>query len=425
MRTLKYYLVAILLGAAVTVGLSSCSEEKLGETIFTETDELNPESYSYKLDKWLFENYKKVYNVDFRYRMQDVGTNMQYNLVPATYANSIDMAVLTKHLWFDAYNEVAEEGIDFLKAHGPRIIHLIGSPAYNPSTGTRILGLAEGGIKVSLYQINQMRVNDFEQLNEDYFKTMHHEFSHILHQTKTYPTIFNTFSVGHYDGNNWQDRQEGVVASLGFVSPYASSATREDFAETMANYIVKTDKQWAAIMDLAKRGWGTNAAEDDNNAIYYCYYYSKNNQPGDSNKVYIPEAQIGFKSSTDSTLVLPGQFQFAVEPFRNDTIWDDDDPTKIKEIYQVDRDNFRVGDRSGSNYFALDSKKQKIPIYVYPAEDKDGVDGPTVILQKVEVIRQWLKASWGVDLDKLREVVQRRQSTYDITELRKQVTELQ
>lgn len=418
MQSIKYYLVAIALGLAASVALSSCSEEKLGDTIFTETDELDPNSYSYKLDKWLFDNYKTVYNVDFRYRMQDVGTNMNYNLVPATYKNSIDMAVLTKHLWFDAYNEVAEDGIDFLKQYGPRIIHLIGSPAYNPSSGTRILGLAEGGIKVSLYQINQMDVKNFNQLNEDYFKTMHHEFSHILHQTKTYPSVFNTYSVGHYDGNNWQDKQDGVVNSQGFVTPYASSATREDFAEVMANYIVKTDAQWAHIMDYASRGWGTNSAEDDDNAIYYCFYYSKNNQPGDSNKVYIPEGSFTFTS--DSVRVMPNSFQLAVEPFRNDTV--KNEIGEIVAIRQLDANNFIVGSKTGTNYYALDASNRQIPIYVYPAEDKDGVDGPAIILQKLETIRQWLKASWGVDIDKLREVVQRRQSTYNIEELRKQVT---
>ena len=95
---------------------------------------------TYQLDKFLRENYLNVYNLDFRYKMQDVGTDMNYNLVPATYANSVDLAVLTKYLWFDVYGKIVYP--DFLKLYGPRIIHLIGSPAYNPTSGTMILGLA-------------------------------------------------------------------------------------------------------------------------------------------------------------------------------------------------------------------------------------------------------------------------------------------
>ena len=197
------------------MSLSSCSEDKLGPTIFPDVDEtLDPTSYTYQLDTFLLENYLKKYNLTFLYKMPDISTNMNYNLVPATYENSIDLAVLCKYLWFDVYDKIAGE--DFLKSYGPRIILLVGSPAYNPTSGTEIVGLAEGGIKVTLFKVNAMNmfINNADMMNEYYFKTMHHEFAHILHQTKTYPNEFNTISIGHYDSNNWQDRSEGQVASL-------------------------------------------------------------------------------------------------------------------------------------------------------------------------------------------------------------------
>ena len=265
--------------SALAMGFTSCSDDDFTETIFPDqSEELDPTSATYKFDKWLKQTYLDVYNLDFRYKMQDVGTDMNYNLVPATYQNAQDLALLAKHLWFDVYNDVV--GPNFLKEYGPRIIHLIGSPAYDPSTGTITVGLAEGGIKVSLFRVNALDLNSPDQLNEYYFKTMHHEFAHILHQTKTYPAKFNTISIGKYDGSNWQNRQEGVVLSCGFVTTYASSAYREDFAETIANYIVKTDAQWKRYYDLASRGWATPSG-DDPNAVYYCYYYYRNNETGD------------------------------------------------------------------------------------------------------------------------------------------------
>ncbi len=365
----------MLLAGSLGMGLTSCSEDELDpESIFPKIDEtLDPNSATYQLDKFLRDNYLIPYNLDFRYKMQDVGTNMNYNLVPATYSNSIDLAVLTKYLWFDAYNEVV--GPDFLKLYGPRIIHLIGSPAYNPTSGTMILGLAEGGIKVSLFRVNSMNINDFNQMNEYYFKTMHHEFAHILHQTKTYPSEFNKLSVGKYDSTNWGDRQDGPCASWGFTSNYASSEFREDFAETIANYIVKTDEQWAYWLDLASRGWESPSGDDDLNAVYYCYYYYKNNSGDEADKTYVYEYQV--KVNEDGTKQM------------------------------------KSGKDSEGN-----------PLVVYDVVDKDNIKGDEVILQKVQIARQWLADEWGVDLDKLRENVQKRQLNYDINELRKQVYDI-
>ncbi len=379
MKSFKLYILAALMLGVMSMSLTGCKEDKLGPTIFPdEEDVLDPTSYTYKLDKFLKENYLKVYNLEFRYKMEDVGADMNYNLVPATYANSIDMAVLTKHLWFDVYKDVVNP--DFLKQYGPRIIHLIGSPAYNVNSGSMVLGLAEGGIKVSLFRVNAMNINDFNQMNEYYFKTMHHEFCHILHQTKTYPSVFNTISVGHYDGSNWQDRQEGVCASLGFVTNYASSAYREDFAEVMANYIVKTDAQWARILDLASRGWASPSSADDPNATYYCWYYYKDNVVSDENKAYLDESQIASETAEDGTVT-----------------------------YYYGRQH--------------DSKGERIVAYQVP--DEDGIDGVAAINQKVEIMRNWLRDEWGVDLDALRAEVQKRQVEYNIDELRRWVTDIE
>lgn len=240
-----------------------CSDDEFTDSIFVDPSEkLDPNSASYPFDAWLYDSYLLPYNLDFRYKLQDVGADMDYNLVPTQYDKAVDMALLVKYLWFDAYAAAIDN--DFLKLWGPRIIHLIGSPAYNPANGTMILGLAEGGIKVSLFRCNSIDYTNVGMLNEFYFKTMHHEFAHILHQTKTYPKEFNTISAVYYEPFSWQNRDSRVVASLGFVSPYASSQTREDFVEVIANYIVKNDTEWNALLKTAAKGWqavGNNIVE--------------------------------------------------------------------------------------------------------------------------------------------------------------------
>ena len=47
-----------MLVAVAAMSLSSCSEDKLGPSIFPDVDErLDPQSYTYQLDKFLKESY--------------------------------------------------------------------------------------------------------------------------------------------------------------------------------------------------------------------------------------------------------------------------------------------------------------------------------------------------------------------------------
>ena len=377
MKKIQYYISALLLVAVAAMSLSSCSEDKLGPTIFPDVDEtLDPTSYTYKLDKFLKENYLDKYNLTFLYKMPDISTNMNYNLVPASYDNAIDLAVLCKYLWFDVYDKIAGE--DFLKTYGPRIILLLGSAAINPSSGTEIVGLAEGGIKISLFKVNSMNVNNFQQMNDLYFHTMHHEFTHILHQTKTYPTEFNTISVGRYDANNWQYRGD-EVKSLGFVTNYASMEYREDFAETVACFIVYTDAQWDRLLELASRGYATSSGEDDLDAVYYSYYYYPDNDT-EQDLVYLDERNVITITDEDGT---------------------------VHKYYRNNRD------------------KEGKRIVVYDVVDDDGIDGKAGILQKVQIARQWFRDAWDVDLDSLRQEVRTRQENYDMNVLRKMVYDIQ
>jgi substrate import-associated zinc metallohydrolase lipoprotein len=229
---------------------SGCNkEDNFSESIFVDTEELDPNSATYKFDSWLNDNFLVPYNLSFEYKMEDVSSDMDYNLVPASLEKSKQMAQLVKYLWFDVYAAMVDE--DFLKLYGPRMIDLVGSPAYSPSTGTIRLGEAEGGIKITLYNCNSLDYTDPDMMNEYYFKTMHHEFAHILHQTKNYPKDFETISAGNYSPMGWQYRTDEEAAQLGFVSPYAGSQAREDFVETIANYLVKTDDEWNAILKMA------------------------------------------------------------------------------------------------------------------------------------------------------------------------------
>ena len=234
--------------ALATLSLWSCSEDDLDpNSIFggTETGKVPNE-----FDTWLLENYTTPYNIEFKYRFEDMETDDTYNLVAADYDRSIALAKFTKYLWLESYEELL--GPDFIRTYCPRLLFRVGSPAYN-TDGSVVLGTAEGGLKITLYNVNSISLTsiDVEQLNYWYFKTMHHEFAHILHQTKNYPTEFNEITPSGYQPTGWVNVSEQDALDMGFVSPYASSETQEDFVEIIAIYVTHTAEYWDDLVGSA------------------------------------------------------------------------------------------------------------------------------------------------------------------------------
>ena len=126
---------------------------------------------------------------------------------------------------------------------------MVGSPAYE-ETGSVVLGQAEGGLKITLYMVNYFTL-DAATLNSLYFETMHHEFVHILHQTKNYDTEFQRISEGNYVDNDWYLSDDEEAQAKGFVNAYASSQPDEDFAETIAIYVSIKPTEWEELLSKA------------------------------------------------------------------------------------------------------------------------------------------------------------------------------
>ena len=239
---MKKYIYTLLFAASIVLG--ACNEDKLdSHSIFnTESPERNA------FDTWLLLNYIVPYNIQFNYKYIDKESDNTYNLIPAEYDKCVAMAKLTKYLWIDSYNELLGE--TFIKTYCPRMIQLIGSKAYN-SQGSVVLGTAEGGLKITLYNVNELDVNNpnIDFLNTWFFKTMHHEFAHILHQTKNYSTDFNLISTD-YQGPSWLNLESDEVANtMGFVTRYASFSPDEDFVEIISNYITHDAGYWQNVLN--------------------------------------------------------------------------------------------------------------------------------------------------------------------------------
>lgn len=242
----KIYL--FLFAAVLTLGFTACNnDDPDGEEIFPTTGQ-NYDAF----DQWLQKNFTMPYNVEVKYKMEDIYSDMTYDLVPADSAKSAKLMKIAKFLWFDAYAEVMGPG--FVKANTPRVIHLIGSPAYNVGQGTMVLGTAEGGYIVTLYMVNSLNDNmlsNYATMNTYYFHTMHHEFTHILTQKKSYSENFQLITESSYVSGDWYRMSDTEAHQAGYVTPYAMNESNEDFAETMSTYVTDSPAQWQAILDDA------------------------------------------------------------------------------------------------------------------------------------------------------------------------------
>ena len=244
---IKKYIYTLLLGVIVGLGFTSCSDDEPNDPTIFPVDAANYDA----LDTWLIKNYTNPYNVDFQYKMKDIESNMSYDLVPADSAKAAKLAVIVKYLWFDAYAETV--GTEFIKMNVPRVIMLVGSPAYN-SDGSMVLGTAEGGLKVTLYNVNSLTddlLKDYSSLNDFYFHTMHHEFTHILNQNQSYDTSFDAVTADGYVNGNWKTISDAEARKKGFISAYAMSEPKEDFAEMLSIYVTSSATDWQRILDAA------------------------------------------------------------------------------------------------------------------------------------------------------------------------------
>lgn len=257
---MKKNIYAILLAFVASFALMSCSDDDpSSESIFPTT---SPKRDAF--DKWLLENYTFPYNVEMKYKMEDIESDMKYHLVPADSAKTAKLSIIMKYLWFDAYNEVV--GPDFIKENMPRTIHFIGSPAYN-SEGTMVLGTAEGGLKITLYMVNSLddkTLKNYDTMNKYYFHTLHHEFTHILNQKIPYDQSFKLITESGYVSGDWYTIPDKTAHQAGFVTPYAMVEPLEDFAEMLSNYVTMSQSEWNAILaDAGTTGAASISAKLD------------------------------------------------------------------------------------------------------------------------------------------------------------------
>lgn len=241
---MKKYILAVSM-AVVSLTFSSCQEDELNSQSIFDTSDVVAQQNDF--DIWLQKNFTAPYNIRVIYRLEDMESDLEHTAAPADFENSQKLAKIVKYAWLEAYDEVA--GINFTRSYVPKILHFIGSALYEDN-GTMILGTAEGGLKVTLNMVNDLTINrDF--LNTYYFRTMHHEFMHILNQTKNYDTDYDRISEGLYVSGDWYTFTDAEARQLGFIRNYSMSSPTEDIADMLSVYVVHSPTEWNGFLTQA------------------------------------------------------------------------------------------------------------------------------------------------------------------------------
>ncbi len=391
MKKLINILLSTALIATAFTAVTSCSEDELdSNSIFnTQAKPLDQTLYSFPLDSFCKKNFLEPYNMQFKYKMEDIMIDQQKNLVPVSYDRACEIAVLSKYLWYEVYEKiVCSKNPSFMKVYSPRIIHLVGSRSHNTSSGTITWGYASNGVQITLQGLNNISPANLYYLNKYALHTMHHEFSHLLQQTTKTPNAFNTISQGLYEAASWQDISDSVSLSKGFVTSYASESQTEDWVEVISCYITDDPMKWEQKLNTASYEWivAEELKQDSIAAIYKGKKETHLNKAdliaavGEANaKNYVNPDSVGFfhkKTSTETD--ENGVDHYVGDVVRKNIVRDENDHPVVDEngdiIYKFERDFI----------------------------------GKNIILQKLEMAREWLKENFNYDLEALRQEVQDR-----------------
>ncbi|MDR7210349.1 substrate import-associated zinc metallohydrolase lipoprotein [Flavobacterium piscis] len=239
MKVIKQYKIIVLALGIMTL-ISCAHEDQPNESLLNFTPKVKTD-----LDKWIDQNYIDPYNISVQYEWnQNVVENNRF-LYPPAIENVQPALEMIKKIWIDSYTTIAGE--DFVKIIAPRDFVLVGGVNVNPDNISNTLGLAEGGKRISLFQVDYVD-NKNRQSVTQFVHTIQHEYIHILNQTKTFDVeSWAKITPNDYSSNPFSIT-DGQAQQLGFISAYARSNYTEDFAETAAIILLKSKAEYAALL---------------------------------------------------------------------------------------------------------------------------------------------------------------------------------
>ena len=159
------------------------------------------------------------------------------------------VAELIQKAWVGPYDLGADDGEAFMRRYFPAEVVMLGSPILN-GDGTVTLGIADAGVRVTLTQVNDYTPDNIDWIRQT-FRTLHHEFAHIVDQNFNFDdqSFFEISGSDYTSPGSWTGLiEDGEFSKAtidkaierGMVTAYGTSSVAEDFAELIA-YIITTE----------------------------------------------------------------------------------------------------------------------------------------------------------------------------------------
>ncbi|WP_410881050.1 substrate import-associated zinc metallohydrolase lipoprotein [Myroides sp. DW712] len=224
MKSTKY--LAYFGGTVLAIGalFASCEkDDKLGESVLNVT----PDENKSDIDRWVDKEFRDLYNIRVFHKWNPYKVDIERYLTPPAEENVRPALDVVKGIWLDAYATVADTL--FVKETAPRELVLTGSRNMN-TNGTNTLGLAEQGYRISLFEVDALQLKS-EAAVKNFIHTIQHEYVHILNQRVHFDEQNYMAITSNAYRADWQNASDAEAWSLGFISNYARSNGKEDFAE--------------------------------------------------------------------------------------------------------------------------------------------------------------------------------------------------
>lgn len=242
MKLIKYNKIAVL--ALVSVLSFSCAHED--QPTESQLDYTQPTKTA--LDNWIDANYYSPYNINVQYKWNQNTVDNSRFLFPPTVDKVQPALEIVQTIWLKSYATIG--GADFVKKIAPREIVLVGGVNLN-SVGTRTLGLAEGGQRVTLFETDYINKSNRANVTE-FVHTIQHEYIHILNQNKPFDEkSWKAITPAGYTAD-WYNYDIPESNELGFITSYARSNINEDFAETASMILIYSKAEYAAFLASIK-----------------------------------------------------------------------------------------------------------------------------------------------------------------------------
>ncbi len=255
--------IQIMVAVAICAGSSACKEDKLSDV--ENISGLGGDVWAQNtVDKWIMDSLTTPFNIGMNYKWDQFQfSDITKTLIPPKEELVIPFSKAVRKAWINPY--VQQAGMTFFNKYSPKLFVLSGSVQYL-SNGGVVLGQAEGGRKIVVFDINKFKVKGMEgyvaatdsnNVKEN-IHTLQHEFGHILHQNIIYPVEFRRVCEGLFQGENWINVSDAEARRDGFVSAYSSSGYDDDFVETIAILLIEGKDGYTRMVNSIPEGTSVN-----------------------------------------------------------------------------------------------------------------------------------------------------------------------